>query len=51
VKIFNWNNEKKLRHKENRGICFEDIIFYIDHGCFVIEIQNVQLKKTFLIKR
>ena len=35
MKIFNWNNEKNIWLKENRGISFEDILFYIDNGCLV----------------
>ncbi|MCK4639705.1 MAG: BrnT family toxin [Candidatus Marinimicrobia bacterium] len=45
MKIFNWNNEKNLWLKENRGICFEDILFYIDYGCLVDDTSHPNQKK------
>lgn len=35
MKRFNWNTEKSLKLKESRGICFEDIVFYIEKGCIL----------------
>ncbi len=32
MKHINWNSEKSLKLKESRGICFEDIVFYIEKG-------------------
>jgi uncharacterized DUF497 family protein len=32
MKLINWNTEKSLKVKELRGICFEDIVFYIEKG-------------------
>jgi uncharacterized DUF497 family protein len=32
VKLINWNTEKSLKLKESRGICFEDIVYYIEKG-------------------
>jgi uncharacterized DUF497 family protein len=32
MKHINWNTEKSLKLKESRGICFEDIVFYIEKG-------------------
>jgi uncharacterized DUF497 family protein len=32
VKHINWDTEKSLKLKESRGICFEDIVFYIEKG-------------------
>jgi len=32
MKYINWNTEKSLKLKESRGICFEDIVFYIEKG-------------------
>ena len=32
MKSFNWNTEKSKILKESRGICFEDIVFYIERG-------------------
>ena len=32
MKNINWNTEKSLALKETRGICFEDVVFYIERG-------------------
>ncbi|MCC7304187.1 BrnT family toxin [bacterium] len=32
MKYINWNTEKNLKLKESRGICFEDIVFYVEKG-------------------
>jgi len=32
VKHINWDTGKSLKLKESRGICFEDIVFYIEKG-------------------
>jgi hypothetical protein len=32
MKLINWNTEKSLALKESRGICFEDVVFYIEKG-------------------
>ena len=32
MKTINWNTEKSLALKESRGICFEDVVFYIERG-------------------
>ena len=32
MKSINWNTKKSLILKEHRGICFEDIVFYIEKG-------------------
>ena len=32
MKYINWNTDKSLKLKESRGICFEDIVFYIEKG-------------------
>ena len=32
MKHINWDTGKSLKLKESRGICFEDIIFYIEKG-------------------
>jgi len=32
MKHINWNSEKSLKLKELRGICFEDVIYYIEKG-------------------
>ena len=32
MKHINWNTEKSLKLKELRGICFEDVVFFIEKG-------------------
>jgi hypothetical protein len=32
MKIINWNTEKSMILKKARGICFEDVVFYIERG-------------------
>jgi len=32
MKHINWNTEKSLKLKKLRGICFEDVVYYIEKG-------------------
>ena len=32
MKSINWNTEKSIALKTSRGICFEDVVFYIERG-------------------
>ncbi len=32
MKSINWNTEKSIALKASRGICFEDVVFYIERG-------------------
>jgi uncharacterized DUF497 family protein len=32
MKYFSWNNEKNEQLKRERGISFEEVVFYIDRG-------------------
>lgn len=32
MKNINWDTEKSLKLKGSRGICFEDIVYYIEKG-------------------
>ena len=32
MKNLNWNSEKSVALKASRGICFEDVVFYIERG-------------------
>ncbi len=32
MKLINWNTKKSLKLKVSRGICFEDIVYYIEKG-------------------
>jgi uncharacterized DUF497 family protein len=40
VKNINWNTEKSLALKESRGICFEDVVFYIEKGDILDDYQH-----------
>jgi uncharacterized DUF497 family protein len=32
MKSINWNTQKSAALKASRGICFEDVVFYIERG-------------------
>ncbi len=32
MKSINWNTEKSVFLKTSRGVCFEDVVFYIERG-------------------
>lgn len=32
MKSLNWNNKKSVALKTSRGICFEDVVFFIERG-------------------
>jgi len=32
MKLYEWNSEKNTQLKEDRGVSFEDVVFYIDRG-------------------
>jgi hypothetical protein len=32
MKNINWNTEKSVMLKASRGICFEDVVFFIERG-------------------
>ena len=32
MKSIDWNTEKSVALKASRGICFEDVVFYIERG-------------------
>ena len=40
MKQINWNTEKSLKLKEIRGICFEDIVYYIEKGYILDDYQH-----------
>lgn len=40
MKVFRWNNEKNIKLKKERGISFEDILFYIREGHLLTTIKN-----------
>ena len=45
MKHINWNTAKSLKLKESRGICFEDIIFYIEKGDILDDYLHPNQKK------
>jgi uncharacterized DUF497 family protein len=45
MKLINWNTEKSLNLKALRGICFEDIVFYIENGDILDDYQHPNQKK------
>ena len=45
MKKFNWNYEKNLWLKENRGVSFEDILLYIDNGYLIDDMLHPNQKK------
>lgn len=40
MKHINWNTEKSLKLKEIRGICFEDIVCYIEKADILDDYQH-----------
>ncbi len=40
MKHINWNTEKSLGLKKLRGICFEDIIYYIEKGDLLDDYEH-----------
>ena len=45
MKNINWDTEKSLKLKELRGICFEDIIYYIEKGDILDDYQHPNQKR------
>ncbi len=40
MKYHTWNNEKNDILKSERGISFEDVIYYIDHGKLLAIVKH-----------
>jgi hypothetical protein len=40
MKIINWNTEKSAALKASRGVCFEDVVFYIERGDILDDYQH-----------
>ncbi len=38
--IYNWNKEKNIKLKKERGISFEEIVYFISHGYLLDIIEN-----------
>lgn len=47
MKLINWNREKNEWLRENRDICFEDILFYIEKDLIIDDIVHPNQKKYF----
>ena len=45
MKHINWNTDKSLKLKELRGICFEDIVYYIEKGDLLDDYQHHNQKR------
>ena len=45
MKLINWNTGKSLKLKTSRGICFEDIVFYIENGDILDDYQHPNQKR------
>lgn len=45
MKYINWNTEKSLILKEERGICFEDVVFHIEKGDILDDYHHPNQKK------
>ena len=45
MKLINWNKEKNTWLKESRGICFEDILYYLDNDCLLDDTEHPNQKK------
>jgi uncharacterized DUF497 family protein len=40
MKIFSWNPEKNRQLQQERGISFEEMVFYIEHGGLLDVIEH-----------
>jgi uncharacterized DUF497 family protein len=47
MKIFDWNADKSMILKSQRGVSFEDIIFYINQGKILAIIEHHNKDKYF----
>ncbi len=45
MKDINWDTEKSLKLKKLRGICFEDIVYYIEKGDILDDYQHPNQKR------
>ena len=45
MKNINWDTEKSLKLKELRGICVEDIVYYIEKGDILDDYQHPNQKR------
>lgn len=45
MKSISWDTNKNIYLKKNRGICFEDILYYIENDLLVDDIEHPNKKK------
>ena len=45
MKYLSWSTEKSLTLKKSRGICFEDVVFYIETGAILHDYEHPDQKK------
>jgi uncharacterized DUF497 family protein len=45
MKYHAWNNDKNEKLKKERGISFEDVIYYIEHGKLIAILKHKNQKK------
>jgi uncharacterized DUF497 family protein len=45
MSYFNWNNEKNEKLKKERGICFEEVVLYIESGYLLDVLEHPNSKK------
>ena len=45
MKHINWNTQKSLKLKELRGICFEDVVYYIEKGDVLDDYEHPNQKR------
>ena len=45
MKRINWSSEKSLKLKELRGICFEDLVYYIEKGDILNDYEHPDQKR------
>ena len=45
MKTFNWNAEKNQELMESRGVSFEDVVFYIQQGTLLDDLEHPNPEK------
>lgn len=45
MKFFNWDNEKSVKLLTERGVSFEDVVFYIQQGGLLNKVEHPNQKK------
>ncbi|MCA9379246.1 toxin [Candidatus Dojkabacteria bacterium] len=43
--VYAWNEQKNLMLEFERGICFEEIVYLIESGCLVEELEHPNQEK------